>query len=133
MPIRFRPKRHTCHVCGPLVALAGFSGLAFVLRFLGAGANPHYQYDEACYVAAAQTWLGLKPGAGAVYTHAALHPDPNGLSAPALGKLPLAATIHVLCSVPWGWRLPGAVAAVATWWMARTLFPSRGTFGSRRA
>lgn len=34
----------------------------FVVRFLGAGANPHYQDDEAYYVTAAETRVGLKPG-----------------------------------------------------------------------
>lgn len=112
-----------------MLYLSLLSFAALLLRTIGAGANPHYQYDEAYYVAVAQTWLGLRPGPGAVYPHAAIHTDPNALSAPPLGKILIAGAIHVLGNAPWVWRLPGALAGaslpVITWWLARSLFPDR--------
>lgn len=114
---------------GTALYLSLLSLAALLLRTLGAGANPHYQYDEAYYVAVAQTWLGLRPGPGAVYPHAAIHTDPNALAAPPLGKMLIAGAIHVLGNAPWVWRLPGALAGaslpVTTWWLARSLFPDR--------
>jgi dolichyl-phosphate-mannose-protein mannosyltransferase len=102
---------------------------ALAVRLIGAGAPPHYLYDEAYYVAAAQNLLGLPMAHGGMFPHAARFTDPNAGSAPPLGKVILAGAIAAFGNAPWVWRFPGAIAGASlpltTAWVARTWWPDR--------
>jgi outer membrane protein assembly factor BamB/4-amino-4-deoxy-L-arabinose transferase-like glycosyltransferase len=112
----------------PRLVLWLATAAALVCRLVGLGAFSGYVYDEAYYVASAQTLLGLKVGPGAA-VHPPLVPytDPNLYSAPPFGKELIAAAIWLFGNHAWAWRLPGALLGstlpAAGWVLARRLFP----------
>jgi outer membrane protein assembly factor BamB/4-amino-4-deoxy-L-arabinose transferase-like glycosyltransferase len=112
----------------PRLVLWLATSVALACRLVGLGAFAGYVYDEAYYVASAQTLLGLKVGPGAA-VHPPLVPytDPNLYSAPPFGKELIAASIWLFGNHAWAWRLPGALLGstlpAAGWVLARLLFP----------
>ncbi len=102
----------------PLVALVAILALSFGARVLHiaqpcrapcATASEHTLiFDEAYYVSAARTILGVPQSPSAKYYGAPNGDDPNAEHA-QLAKLAIAGGIELLGDGPWGWRLPSVL------------------------
>jgi dolichyl-phosphate-mannose-protein mannosyltransferase len=123
--VKLRPAHIPLLLLGVVVAL-GIGARVFHLdipseRTAGEG----FVFDEKYYVNAARVIAGVPMHATDTYaTDSPAGTDPNG-EHPQLGKLVIAATIHIFGDNPIGWRIGAVIFATAAllllYWFVRTL------------
>src|SRR3954452_7632920 len=111
-PEHARRRRLAAGVTRPRLALLGILVFTLITRLAWLGRpNRALIFDEAYYVNAARRILGWHVPSGDPYATAPPGLDPN-TEHPPLGKIAIAASMHVFGDNPLGWRFPSIVAGL---------------------